>query len=144
MLAQVFADALQQLRAAHPAHQIELEVIGNTEGLWDGLRLQQLLGNLVENAVKYGAPDSPVRVLVFDEVDAVRFDVKNRGPAIEPSALYRMFEPLTRGPEHQHDADGGLGLGLYISREIAKAHGGDIEARSDETETVFTVRLPRR
>ena len=76
----------------------------------------------------------------------MRFEVKNSGPAIERSTLDRIFDPLQRGPNHQDtdNADGSLGLGLYIAREIAKAHGGGIEARSDETETVFAVRLPRR
>jgi signal transduction histidine kinase len=71
--------------------------------------------------------------------------VKNSGAAIERSTLDRIFDPLERGPNHQDtNADSGLGLGLYIVREIVKAHGGDIEARSDELETVFTGRLPRR
>jgi signal transduction histidine kinase len=82
--------------------------------------------------------------VISDEAE-VRLEVKNSGPAIEPSALDRIFDPLQRGPNHQdRNAGSSLGLGLYIAREIAKAHGGGIEARSDETETVFAVRLPRR
>jgi len=144
-LANLFAEELGQLRAAHPDRRLTLEVAGNPQGRWDGLRLQQLLGNLVTNAIKYGAPDEPVRVVVTGEEDGLRFEVRNAGSAINRSALSQIFEPLKRGPEQEsrHDADGSLGLGLYIAREIAKAHGGEIEARSEETETVFAVRLPR-
>jgi signal transduction histidine kinase len=145
-LAVLFANELEQLRAAHPDRRLILEVAGDTGGLWDGLRLQQLLGNLVTNAIKYGAPDAPVRVVVTGEEADLRFEVRNAGPVIEPSALSQIFEPLKRGPgqENRYNADGSLGLGLYIAREIARAHGGEIEARSDQTETVFAVRLPRR
>ena len=144
-LASLFAEELEQLRVAHPGRQLVLEVAGDAQGLWDGLRLQQLLGNLVMNAIKYGTPDAPVRVLVTGEEAGLRFEVRNEGPAIEPSTLDQIFEPLKRGREHENrnSADGSLGLGLYIAREIAKAHGGDIEARSDPEETVFTVLLPR-
>ncbi len=55
-----------------------------------------------------------------------------------------MFQPLKRGADASAKHDRGLGLGLYIASEIAKAHGGDIEARSDAEGTVFAVRLPRR
>jgi signal transduction histidine kinase len=145
-LASLLVDELNQLRAAYPDRQIDIDVAGNAQGVWDGRRLQQLLGNLVQNAIKYGAPDAPVRVLVVGEEAQFRVEVRNSGPAIEQMALKQIFEPLERGPNHGsgHDADSSLGLGLYIAREIAKAHGGDIEARSDETETVFAVRLPRR
>jgi signal transduction histidine kinase len=120
-------------------------MVGDSQGVWDGRRLQQLLGNLVLNAIKYGSPASPVRVVVTPTDEEVRFEVKNSGLAIEQQTLDRIFEPLRRGPdqENKYDADGNLGLGLYIAREVAKAHGGDVEARSDEAETVFTVRLPR-
>jgi signal transduction histidine kinase len=144
-LAALFAEELEQLRVAHPGRRLVLEVEGNPQGRWDGLRLQQLLGNLVMNAIKYGAPDAPVRVVVTGEEAGLRFEVRNAGPAIDRSTLGQIFDPLKRGPEHEnrHNADGSLGLGLYIAREIAKAHGGEIEARSEETETVFAVRLPR-
>jgi len=144
-LANLFADELNLVRAAHPDHQIDLVMVGDAQGVWDGRRLQQLLGNLVLNAIKYGAPDSPVRVVVTATDEEVRFEVKNSGVAIEQQTLDRIFEPLRRGPdqEHKYDADGNLGLGLYIAREVAKAHGGDVEAQSNEAETVFTVRLPR-
>ena len=72
----------------------------------------------------------------------VVIEVRNSGPVIEPSDLDQIFNALKRGSD-KRDADGSLGLGLYIAREIAKGHGGSIEARSDETETVFAVRLPR-
>jgi len=144
-VAKLFADELKQLRAAYPDHRLELEVVGDSRGLWDGLRLQQLLGNLVVNAIKYGAPDAPVRVVVAGREADLRFEVRNSGPAIERSTLDQMFDPLKRDPKRvgRYDESSSLGLGLYIAREIASAHGGTIEARSDKTETVFAVRLPR-
>ncbi len=145
-LATLFADELERLRAAHPGRRVELEVVGNTDGHWDGRRLQQLLDNLVVNAIKYGARDGAVRVVIIDEKADVRFEVRNAGRVIDRSTLEQMFHPLRRGPEHQNgdDGDGSLGLGLYIAREIARAHGGEIEARSENSETVFAVRLSRR
>ena len=144
-LSQLFASELDQLRAANPGRRIDLEVHGNTFGSWDSLRLQQLLGNLVRNAIKYGAPGAPVYVGLNEGAEDVVLEVRNSGPVIEPSDLDQIFDPLKRGSdnENKYDADGSLGLGLYIAREIAKSHGGSIEARSDETETVFAVRLPR-
>jgi signal transduction histidine kinase len=145
-LANLFADELNLLRAAHPDRQVDMEVVGESQGVWDGRRLQQLLGNLVLNAIKYGAPDAPINVVVTGEETEVRFEVKNSGTVIDQLTLDRIFDPLKRGPdqESKYDANGNLGLGLYIAREVAKAHGGDIEARSDDAETVFAVRLPRR
>ena len=144
-LSQLFASELDQLRAANPGRRIDLEVHGDTFGSWDSLRLQQLLGNLVRNAIKYGAPGAPVYVGLNGGAEDVVLEVRNSGPVIEPSDLDQIFDPLKRGSdnENKYDADGSLGLGLYIAREIAKSHGGSIEARSDETETVFAVRLPR-
>jgi signal transduction histidine kinase len=144
-LADVLADELDELRAIHPERQIELHMSGDLQGVWDGRRLQQLLGNLVLNAIEYGAKDTPVRVAVTGDVTHVRIDVRNGGPAIERATLARIFDPLTRGADHQSDGDGtgSLGLGLYIVSEIVKAHHGAIEARSDETETSFSVSLPR-
>jgi signal transduction histidine kinase len=144
-LSQLFASELDQLRAASPDRRIDLEVHGDTCGSWDSKRLQQLLGNLVRNAIKYGAPDAPVYVDLNGEATNVVLEVRNSGPVIEQSDLEQIFDPLKRGSDNgnKRDADGSLGLGLYIAREIAKGHGGSIEARSDETETVFAVRLPR-
>lgn len=144
-LADVLAEELDELRSVHPDRQLELHVSGDVRGVWDGQRLQQLLQNLVLNAIKYGAHDTPVRVEVTGDPTHVRIDVRNRGPAIERATLACIFDPLTRGPDHQskYDRAGSLGLGLYIASEIAKAHHGAIEAQSDETETSFSVSLPR-
>ncbi|NOV23933.1 HAMP domain-containing histidine kinase [Cupriavidus necator] len=142
-LALVFSDAVDQLRAAHPAHRIEFDVSGDLRGLWDGLRLQQLLSNLVTNAVTYGAADAPVRVVLTGQDAEVHVAVWNSGPPIDPQTLAQIFDPLKRGPDPHHKNAPGLGLGLYIASEIARAHQGSIEARSDPAGTVFEVRLPR-
>jgi signal transduction histidine kinase len=125
-LSALFADELDQLRGAHAGRQIELEVAGDTRGRWDGPRLQQLLRNLVSNAIKYGVPDAPVRVLLTGEKANVRLEVINRGPTIDASILDEIFNPLKRGPaqEDGHGTDAGLGLGLYIVQQIALAHWG--------------------
>lgn len=145
-LVTLIADELEQLRGAHPGRQVELVTAGDTQGHWDGPRLQQLLRNLVTNAIKYGAPDAPVRVTVNGEESEVRLEVTNRGPAIEQAIMDQIFDPLRRGTDHgdRPSADAGLGLGLYIVREVTLAHGGQVAAHSGNGETVFTVRLPRR
>ena len=145
-LAAVFGDELEQLRGAYPGRQINLEVSGDTQGHWDGLRLQQLIRNLVVNALKYGAADAPVRVVLRGDEADVRLEVANSGPTMERSALDQIFDPLRRGPaaEKSDNTDVGLGLGLHIVREVARAHGGEADVRSDAGETVFAVRLPRR
>lgn len=141
----VFAVKLEQLRTAHPGHRVELDVTGEVRGAWDGRRLQQVLGNLVENAIKHGAGGAPIRVVVVGRETDLLFRVCNRGPVIDRHTIAQLFDPLTRGPQSAGTQDDtGLGLGLYIAREITEAHGGEIEAQSDETETVFAVRLPRR
>lgn len=145
-LAAVVADELDELRGANPDRRIDLEVTGDTRGRWDGGRLKQVLRNLVSNAVKFGSSDTPIRVALRGEEADVRLDVTNSGPPADPSALGQIFEPLRRGPapDDSHDAGGGLGLGLFIVREIAGAHGGEVEVHSDGAETTFSVRLPRR
>ena len=144
-LSQLCASALDQLRAANPGRRIDLEVYGDTCGSWDSQRLQQLLGNLVRNAIKHGAADAPVYVGLNGDAAGVALVVRNSGPVIKQSDLDQIFDPLKRGSdnENKRDTDGSIGLGLYIAREIAKCHGGSIEVRSDQAETVFAVRLPR-
>ncbi|MBP0620461.1 sensor histidine kinase [Cupriavidus consociatus] len=142
-LANVVADIVDQLRAANPDRRIDLEVKGNMLGVWDGSRLQQLLSNLVLNAIRYGAPDKPVRVVVTGHDTDVRLEVINSGAAIDGQTLERIFDPLTRGLNAEDNKMSGLGLGLYIASEIAKAHQGSIDVRSDQSETAFDVRLPR-
>jgi signal transduction histidine kinase len=143
-LAAVFEDHLRELRALYADHRLEFHATGDTRAHVDGPRLQRLLDNLVVNAIKYGAPDTSVRIVVVGEAAEVRFEVRNTGPVIEISVLDQIFEPLKRGShENRRSADGSLGLGLYIAREIARAHGGDITVRSANHETVFTVQLPR-
>ena len=85
-----------------------------------------------------------MRVIVNGQSADVRIVVANSGATIEPFALEHIFEPLRRGLGcNEGCEDSHLGLGLYIVREIAQAHGGDIEVHSQKGETEFAVRLPR-
>jgi hypothetical protein len=137
----ISAEQVEQLRAAYPDSRVQLNVAGDCGGLWDGRRVQQVLGNLITNAIHYGEPGAPVRVEVLGGKADVRIEVSNRGPAIDPATLAELFEPLKRSTANTDHP--GLGLGLYIVREIAKAHGGTAEVSSNDRETVFTVLLPR-
>jgi signal transduction histidine kinase len=118
-------------------------VEGEVRGRCDGRRLQQVLRNLVSNACAYGARDEPIRVTLGRGSDGVRFAVSNRGKAIEPAVAEQLFNPLQRGDlDRSGSYKEGLGLGLYIVREIVQAHGGEVHLRSDAEETVFSVHLP--
>ena len=104
------------------------------------------MANLLQNAVQYGAEGTPVTVSVRGEQERVVLTVHNEGPAISESARQRIFEPLVRGERRNEPRkSNSLGLGLYIAREIAVAHGGSIDMKSSEDKgTTFTVYLPRR
>jgi signal transduction histidine kinase len=143
-LAAVVAGELDQFRSTHPQRGIALTVTGDCRGRWDGLRVQQVLRNLVENAVKYGTPDAPVRVALHGREAEIRLEVTNGGPPIDPSTVSELFDPLKRYVARGEDDErSSLGLGLFIVREIARAHGGEVEVRSEGGETTFAVRLPR-
>lgn len=142
----VLADVVDELRAANPGRQIALEIDGDLRGRWDEQRMQQLLSNLVINAIKYGSPDGPVQVIAAATDGDVRIEVKNHGEPIDPQTLARIFDPLQRGADQKDkgSSKSGLGLGLYIASEIARAHHGGIHAKSDANETAFVVRVPRQ
>ncbi|MDB6132508.1 MAG: bphP [Verrucomicrobiales bacterium] len=143
-LGELCANELRQHRAAHPGSRTELTLEGNLHGHWDALRLRQVLRNLLSNASAYGDPGEPVRVVVCGDENGVRLEVRNTGTPIEPAAVQDLFEPLRRAVPPEKRANGnGLGLGLYIVREITRAHGGEVEVQSGGTETAFSVRLPR-
>jgi signal transduction histidine kinase len=136
---------LKQFGGAHPNRQIDLTVTGDNRGRWDGPRLQQLLRNLISNAIRHGFPDTPIHVRLRGEKARVCLEVTNSGPNIESSAVAQIFDPLNRGraPDESFNSQSGLGLGLFIVREIARAHGGEVVVRSEEGETTFAVHLPR-
>lgn len=136
-------DEVELLRDAHPERDIELEVSDETHGLWDGVRLRQMLRNLVENAVDHGFADTPVQIRLAGG-DEIRLEVSNEGPAIDPAARAEMFDPLKRGSDEAGNRTENLGLGLFVVREVARAHGGDVDVRSEDGMTTFIVLLPHR
>jgi PAS domain S-box-containing protein len=136
---------VEELRTAHPSRTIVLR--GSAlPGSWDRDRLEQVFSNLVGNAILYGDPNRPVTVEAITEFNLVRVDVHNEGPAI-PEAVQRvLFDPFRRGDrESRTSKTEGLGLGLYISNELVRAHGGDLSVRSSAAEgTTFRIILPVR
>lgn len=108
----------------------------------DPLRFEQVTMNLLDNAVKYSPNGTPVEVTLTCEVDRFVLVVRDYGPAIPTALRERVFERYFQG--HADNQRSGLGLGLYITREIAAAHGGGLTVESSEAEgTTFSIRLPR-
>lgn len=111
-------------------------------GTWDRARMEQVVTNLVLNAIKYGA-GKPIEIHLAADDENARLVVTDSGIGIEPSRLPYIFECFERGVSAKHY--GGLGLGLYISRQIVVAHGGSIGVESElGVGTAFVVELPRR
>ncbi|HYF58588.1 MAG TPA: sensor histidine kinase [Burkholderiaceae bacterium] len=146
-LGAVCRETVDEIEAVHPGRTLRPECDGELAGRWDVPRLKQLLSNLLANAIRHGAPATPVTVTARGEPDGVVLRVLNEGPPIAPDALPSLFEPTMRAVVREVDrreGSSGLGLGLYIARQIAVAHGGSIEVASSAADgTAFTVRLPR-
>jgi PAS domain S-box-containing protein len=133
-----------EIRTARPHGLIELHCRTLT-GSWDQDRIEQVFSNLIGNAVRYGEPAMPITVSADGDDRTVWVEVHNQGTPIPPELQRVLFDPFRRGQRDSRTPETeGLGLGLYISKEIARAHGGTIEVRSSRAEgTTFRVTLPR-
>ena len=131
--------SVEELRVAFPKARLVHEAFGTGNAHLDADRVQQLIGNLVGNSVTYGDLERPISVISRLEGDTASVSVLNHGAVIGPSLMTKLFEPMIRGA----NVDNGVrsvGLGLFIVREIAKAHGGRVSVSSDEENgTCFTV-----
>jgi signal transduction histidine kinase len=141
----VARQAAEEVAAASPKRDLQINTSGDLHGSWDAARISQVLVNLLSNAVQYGDADKPVTATVRGEADEVVLTVHNYGPAISPSQIARLFDPVKRLKDGQAaSSNNNLGLGLYIAERLVIAHSGTIEVKSSEKDgTVFTVRLPR-
>jgi sigma-B regulation protein RsbU (phosphoserine phosphatase) len=140
----VVASALSDLRVAHPGRAIEHRASGAGACLGSADRLIQLIGNLVGNAISYGAPDRPIVVETAIDEDKFWLSVHNDGSPIPEDLLPLLFEPMSRGIAAAAGLSGSIGLGLFIVREIARAHGGEVAVVSSaEAGTRFTSVFPR-
>ncbi len=136
----VLEEVVTELRSIQPQRIIETAFTLDRPVDCDRSRVSQLVSNLVSNALTHGAADGPVRVGATSQEGVFELSVSNIGEPIAAPALQRLFQPFTRGsvrPSQQ-----GLGLGLYISSQIAIAHGGTLSVSSSPEETCFTFRAP--
>ncbi|HSI57704.1 MAG TPA: GAF domain-containing sensor histidine kinase [Ideonella sp.] len=140
-LATALSDVVGELRGAHPERAITEHIAIAGPVRCDRGRVQQLLSNLLANALTHGAPDQPVRVEAAIAGAMLTITVNNHGEPIAAANLGRVFEPYWRPASSQ--PGGGLGLGLYICAQIVKAHGGTLQVCSSaEAGTCFTACLP--
>ena len=138
----VLADVVDELGHAYPDRRLVHEAQGEGACVADADRLAQLVGNLISNAMAYGDPKCPVTLRSEIAPEEFRVSVHNAGAPIPPELQAVLFEPMVRGSEGGSSRS--VGLGLFIVREIAKAHGGRVSVESGASVgTTFTVTFPR-
>ncbi|MET1078555.1 MAG: HAMP domain-containing sensor histidine kinase [Pseudomonas sp.] len=145
-LADACRSAIDDAQLIHPNVDLRLEIKGDTRGEWDRARMDQVLTNLIGNAVQHGAQNHPVSLRVEGDARHVTLEMHNQGEPIGADILPSLFDPLVRGPsEDLHvNRSTSLGLGLFIVKEVVGTHQGKIEVKSSEAlGTTFTVCLPK-
>jgi PAS domain S-box-containing protein len=134
---------VEEVEVAYPGRTVEVRQEGEARGEWDSDRIAQVVTNLVTNALKYSPEGTPVRVVTRAEGDWVSLCVQNEGAPIPSEKLPSLFEPLQRATATHDRSSRSIGLGLYIVKQLVRAHAGTIEVVSnEEAGTTFTVRLP--
>jgi signal transduction histidine kinase len=144
-LAQTCRGMVEEAKAYHPDRQIDLLTEYTLPWRFDKSRMEQVIANLIGNAVQHGEADTPVTVTLKVVDGYALLSVHNAGLPIEDSAKASLFNPLIRHLQGglEYGSDAGLGLGLYIALAIVTAHQGSIEVESEAgSGTTFTVRLP--
>jgi two-component system sensor histidine kinase/response regulator len=130
-LADICHRVVDETKAIHPEREIVFDARGDLSGTWDRSRLEQVVSNLVGNAVRHG--QGTIVVEAVGEEREIVLRVRNGGPPIPEADLPSIFEPFKRSPDSSRRSEG-LGLGLYIVREIVRAHGGTVQVRSSANE----------
>lgn len=137
-------EVVEQLRPVAPYHTFVIEIPDTPIfGSWDKDRLQQALGNLLDNAIKYSDEASPITIRAWQTLGSVHVSFHNHGASISPADSSQLFHPYVRLPKSA--AQQGSGLGLYITKSIIEAHGGELrlEQSPDETPGItFSFDLP--
>ncbi len=141
-MAEVCNEAILEARALPAPRDIQLEVAGNLTGTWDRERARQAFVNLIANATGSGQGAIRIRVDESEDRKMVVVAVTNRGAVIAPEVLARIFDPFARAVLEQTRMRG-LGLGLYLVAQIARAHGGVARATSTAAGTTIFVEWPR-
>jgi len=148
-MGEVADEVVRQSEVTHPGREIRTEFRGDLTGEWDQRRIRQALLNLIDNAVQHGSPDSAITVSVSGDEGGgdVVVSVHNFGVPIPAEARERIFEPFERGASGEAAAEGDherKGLGLYIARRMAEAHGGALQVETSlDGGTTFAIRLKR-
>jgi sigma-B regulation protein RsbU (phosphoserine phosphatase) len=138
----VVTRSTEELRVAFPGAKLHTRLMGSGTANLDGDRVQQVIGNLVANSVAYGDLSMPITITSSLADDVTMVCIHNHGPVIPESLRSILFEPMTRGNDGDSDVRS-VGLGLFIVREIAKAHGGYVVVNSsEEAGTIFSVHFP--
>lgn len=140
-LTPVLEQVLAEIRRIAPDREVEACIRIQEPVYCDRGRIGQLASNLLSNAVTHGSPDRPIKFEAITEGEKLVVSVANAGVPIPPNVAAQLFQPFFRGAIRP--SRNGLGLGLYIASEIAKAHAGTLEVRSTEGETRFTFIMPR-
>ena len=133
---------IEELESIARDRQIILDCDVDGGGAWDQHRILQAISNLASNAVQHGVPGSPIRIRLTGDEEQVAVEVRNEG-TIPAEILSHVFEPFRSSRDHA-GRGAGLGLGLFIAKAIARAHGGDLEVNSADGSTMFRLVLPRQ
>jgi signal transduction histidine kinase len=136
----ILRHVIAELQASFPDRSIDATIVLNSSVVCDQGRIAQLLSNLLANALTHGDAASPIQVKASTDEKCLELSVSNAGDPIPSAILERIFQPFSRGavrPSQQ-----GLGLGLFIASEIARAHGGTLTVTSSSEATRFTFRMP--
>jgi signal transduction histidine kinase len=139
-LKETLEHVIAEVRTAWPDRDIRSEIALNRAVACDGPRIAQLFSNLLANAITHGDPAGPVRVQARSDDSGFELSVSNLGQPIPPETIERLFQPFSRASAQPGKQ--GLGLGLYIASEIARAHEGLLDVASSPEETRFTFRMP--
>ncbi|MDX3911731.1 MAG: PAS domain-containing sensor histidine kinase [Sphingobium sp.] len=139
-LVPVLEQVVSEIRAIAPEREIVTKMQIGQPVDCDRPRIAQLASNLIANAVTHGDPNTPIVVKAYVEDESFIFSVSNGGDPIPLTSRAQLFQPFFRGGVRQRQQ--GLGLGLFIVNEIAKAHGGTMEVSSTVEETRFTFSMP--
>ncbi|MDO9361172.1 MAG: ATP-binding protein, partial [Polaromonas sp.] len=133
-----------EMRAAHPRLEVLVDTPAALMADADADRLSQVISNLLSNARHHGAADEPVRVRLAEEAGTVLLDISNVGEAIAPDLAATLFQPFKRNAGRSATNRNGLGLGLYIAKQVMAGHGGTLTYAHTAPWVVFSAAFPKR